>query len=146
VVVDHVLLGVHHRRKALHAKVSAVGVVTSRMFAPGAIACAVSTSRETSSAHALLSLLAGAWLPLGGALGRGRALRVELRERRHPDVHVTPSSPHIAGRWKRLVVHVQVVRDGVAAVRVDDRDSDAVAVDAAVQSARGCTRTRSTAA
>ncbi len=35
--------------------VSAVGVVTRMMLAPGAIECAVSTSSETSSAHAVLS-------------------------------------------------------------------------------------------
>src|SRR5947207_3501159 len=51
--------------------VSAVGVWTSRMFAPGAIACDVSTSSATSSAHALLSSWPVPWLLSGGAFVAG---------------------------------------------------------------------------
>ena len=51
--------------------VSAVGVVTRRMFAPGAIAWAVSTSSATSSAQADLSSWPGPCFCDGGALVAG---------------------------------------------------------------------------
>src|SRR5438874_10918377 len=55
--------------------VSAVGVWTSRMLAPGAIACDVSTSRATSSAHALLSSWPVPLLVDGGATVAGEPCR-----------------------------------------------------------------------
>src|SRR4051794_5073423 len=79
-------------------RVSAVCVVTSRMFAPGATACAVSTSRATSSAHALLSSWPGLLLLDGGALVAGEPWRWNCENVGMPGAHVTPSSPHIAGR------------------------------------------------
>src|SRR5712692_3167633 len=76
-------------------RVSAVGVVTSRMLAWGAIACDVSTSSDTSSAHALLfscpvplDVGGGAWV--AGAPNRCSSLKVGM-----PAAQVTPSSPHI---------------------------------------------------
>src|SRR3954451_11009987 len=77
--------------------VSAVGVCTSRMFAPGAIACVVSTSSATSSAHALLSSWPGLLLFDGGALVAGDPCTDNWLNFGMPAVQVTPSSPHIGG-------------------------------------------------
>src|SRR5205823_644858 len=95
---DDVLLGVHQSGKPCTPSVSAVGVVTSRMLAPGAIACAVSTSSETSSAQADLS----SWpVPLPGCgLVAGEPCRCSWLKVGMPEAQVTPSSPHIPGRLK----------------------------------------------
>ena len=53
-----------------HHSASAVGVVTSRMLAPGAVACAHSTSSETSPAH---RSCASSPVPLLGGGGVGAA-------------------------------------------------------------------------
>ena len=79
-------------------RVSAVGVATSRMLAPGAIACAVSTSRDTSSAQALRSSWPGPLLVGGGATVAGAPCRCSTLKVGMPVAQVTPSSPHIDGR------------------------------------------------
>src|SRR3954453_16259369 len=78
--------------------VSAVGVVTSRMFAPGAMECAVSTSRATSRAPADLSSRPGPFPGLGLVAGdpwKENWLKVGI-----PGAQLTPSSPHIPGSPK----------------------------------------------
>jgi len=75
--------------------VSAVGVWTSRMLAPGAIACEVSTSSATSSAHALLSSWPVLLLLDGGAFVAGEPCSVSSLNFGMPGAQVTPSSPHI---------------------------------------------------
>src|SRR5215468_6736795 len=78
--------------------VSAVGVWTSRMFAPGAIACATSTSSETSSAHPVLSSWPGPLLVGGGAFVAGDPCNESWLNLGMLEAQVTPSSPHIDGR------------------------------------------------
>src|SRR6266849_3347480 len=84
-------------------KVSAVGVVTSRMFAIGAVACAHSTSRETSRAQRLRT----SWpVPLfgGGGLGDGDPWTSRILKVGTPDEQLTAGvSPHICGRPKALL-------------------------------------------
>src|SRR5947208_2547573 len=65
------------------------------MFAPGAIACDVSTSSATSSAQALLSSWPVPWLVDGGAFVAGEPCSVSSLNFGMPGAHVTPSSPHI---------------------------------------------------
>ena len=101
------------------------------MFAPGAIACAVSTSSETSSAHALLSSWPVPLLVRRRGLGRRRALQRELAERRHAGRAGHALLAAHRRQAERLVEDVQVVRHRVAAVGVDDRDRAAAAVVAA---------------
>src|SRR3954453_20580149 len=77
--------------------VSAVGVWTSRMLAPGAIACAISTSSATSSAQAALFSWPVPLLLDGGALVAGEPCSESSLNFGMPAAHVTPSSPHIEG-------------------------------------------------
>ena len=66
---------------------------------PGAIACAVSTSRATSSAQALLSSLAGALAPAAAPWSPASPSEWQSVNVGMPGVQVTPSSPHMgAGR------------------------------------------------
>src|SRR3954452_22424174 len=65
------------------------------MFAIGAIACAVSTSSATSSAHALLSSCPVPLLVDGGAFVAGEPCSDSWLNFGMPGEHVTPSSPHI---------------------------------------------------
>src|SRR4051812_16026715 len=83
--------------------VSAVGVWTSRMFAPGAIACAISTSSATSSAQALLSSWPVPLLFDGGAFVAGEPCSESSLYFGMPGWHVTPSSPHRCARPKALL-------------------------------------------
>ena len=74
-------------------RVSALFECTSSMLAIGAIACDVSTSSATSSAQALLS---SRCVPFPGcAFVSGEPLIASSLNFGMPDVHVTPSSPHI---------------------------------------------------
>jgi hypothetical protein len=67
------------------------------MFAPGAIACAVSTSSATSSAHALLSSWPVPLLLDGGAFVAGEPCNDSWLNFGMPGAHATPASPHIGG-------------------------------------------------
>src|SRR3954447_4558316 len=78
--------------------VSAVGVVTSRMLAPGATACAHSTSRATSVAQALRSSWPGLWFLEGGALVAGEPCSDSVENFAMPGVQATPGSPQRCGR------------------------------------------------
>src|SRR5207247_252699 len=82
--------------------VSAVGVVTSRMFAAGAVACAHSMSSDTSSAQ---RLCASCPVPLlgGGGTGDGDPCTFRTLNQGIPVVQVTPVSPHRCGSPNALL-------------------------------------------
>ena len=68
------------------------------MLAIGAMACAVSTSSETSSAHALRSSWPVPFDVGGGASVDGEPCTCRTLKLGMPAAQVTPSSPHIGCR------------------------------------------------
>jgi len=97
--------------------VSACGGGVPAGFPPGAIGVCHLDSSETSSAHALLSLLTGPLL-LGGGAAAPRSLHVELVAcRQCPATSARLLATHPRQAECVFVEHVPVVRHRVAAVR-----------------------------
>ena len=96
--------------KPVTPSVSAVGVSTSRIFAPGAMACAYSTSSVVSSAQPSMVALDG--LNLGSL------------------PNASTSSAGGSGRPHCLIEDRQVMADGRRAERIDDDDRPPLAGDA----------------
>ena len=147
VVVDDVLLGVHHLREALHAERLGGWRVDEQDVRPGRHRMRrLDVERDLERPRRLV-LLAGAVALRRRRLRRRRALQRQQAERRHAGRAGHALLAAHRRQAERLVEDVQVVRHRVAAVGVDDRDRLAAAVEPGrVQRADVVRGARSTAA
>ncbi len=129
VVVDDELLGVHHVGEALHAKrlrgrsrdQENVGARRHR------VGC-LNVERDLEGPGSLV-LQPGAVRCRRRRVGCRRTLEVELAERRHAG---GAGNPFLAAQRREaecLVEYMQVMRDGVAAVGIDDGDRHPMTVE-----------------